>query len=224
MIEDKHEPIIGYQEFPIIHYHPLTRVSPRWMKSSNRGREGVPTHSPWWTSSGLPDVGWATPPTWISLFVTALFFRDWPPPWWPFRIQETEPQWEGDPCDDQQQGELAEIGVSNEGTLFTLTVLTDLQDVVVEHDGCQAQAESIPQQWPHLSIWMFQPIFRDFGSSGEMFCKDKLNVTQQQHHSIIAPNPIPLIPRSMEYSLSHHLSWLLNHANTLARTHSLRVL
>ena len=59
---------------------------------------------------------------------------------------QAEPQWEGEPSHDQDNGKLPEVRVSTEERLFSLAVLLDLQSIVVEHDAGQAQAEAVPSK------------------------------------------------------------------------------
>lgn len=57
---------------------------------------------------------------------------------------QAEPHRERDPCNDKEEWQLPEVRIAVESTLLTLTVLPNLQDVVVEHDAGQTKAKAIP--------------------------------------------------------------------------------
>mmetsp|Transcript_75774 Transcript_75774/g.181164 ORF Transcript_75774/g.181164 Transcript_75774/m.181164 type:complete len:262 (-) Transcript_75774:129-914(-) len=64
---------------------------------------------------------------------------------------QTEPNRERKPSDDQQDGELAKVGVSLKPRLLALAVLFDLQSVVEEHDEGQDQTKAIPSKAQRVS-------------------------------------------------------------------------
>ena len=92
-------------------------------------------------------------------------------------MQAWPPQREGEPSNDQDDGELAEVGIAAEEGLLALAVLPDLNGIVPEHDEGQAEAEAIPSVAQGIS-----------GEHGGSSTKQNGHRQQWHHEAAIARN------------------------------------